>query len=179
MNLPLSLTFFSQVITIAIGLGIILLALGYGVDQWKTGGRRHREEDTQSRENLIIQLQAELKAQRDINQSQESRFREREKQHVEQLKLLQSQINELTSKVGKLEGINFANNQKLKEQLDIIAYRNPEMTETLDDLKRTVELVVPFMDEMRGSHAVAREALDSILSALRAVERPPREKGGV
>jgi peptidoglycan hydrolase CwlO-like protein len=123
-------------------VGMVVFALAYLWNQYRSGATKAQADADKAQVELIQTLTAQLKAQKEISDS------------------LQAQITELTGKIGKLEGINEANDQKIKEYLQIIANRNPELEETLKLLEEAVRALVPFMGDMRQWHQDIRSALN-------------------
>lgn len=141
-GLPLT---FDQITQGVITIGGIVFAVGYGYKQLTSGGKKA---DT----DLISTLTQQIDAQKAINQSQQDQFKhQREELHV-QLHNQQEQINKLTLEIGKLQGEKTANDQKIKEYLQLIANRNPELEDTLKALESLIRDVVPFMEEVKVWH---------------------------
>lgn len=137
-----------------LGIGSIIFALAYAYERFRKGG-------AQADADLISTLTEQLKAQKEINDSLSA-----------QMKEMQAQIADLKQDLGKLQGINQANDQKIKEYLSIIANRNPELEATLEQLEVLIRQVMPFMEEMRANHQIIRQALH-VKEAKRKLKATP------
>lgn len=142
------LTFFS--LDTLLGIGGIIFAIAYAWERLRSGGK-------QADADLIVSLTNNLKAQKEINDTL-----------TDQMKKLQDQILSLQQQVGKLQGINEANDKKTKEYIEIIANRNPELEKTLTEIEELIRQVVPFMDDVRAWHANIRKSMDLLEKDLHA-----------
>ncbi|MGI8484089.1 MAG: hypothetical protein ACR2OU_07485, partial [Thermomicrobiales bacterium] len=136
--------FFPVNFNTLIALGGIIFALSYTVKQYRMGGK-------QASLDLIVQLQEQLKAQQEINASIKEAHMHQLAQLQEQLKMQQEQINTLSGAVGVLQGEKNANEQKLKEYLEIIGNRNPDLEKTLNSLEVFIHDALPIINEIRNS----------------------------
>ncbi len=136
------LSFFS--LDTLLGIGGIIFATAYAWERLRSGGK-------QADADLIVSLTNNLKAQKEINDTLN-----------DQMKQLQGQILLLQQQVGKLQGINEANDKKTKEYIEIIANRNPELEKTLTQIEELIRQVVPFMDDVRSWHASIRTSMDRL-----------------
>lgn len=125
-----------------LGIGGVLFGAAYFWERLRSGSK-------QADSDLITSLTNNLKAQKEINDSLN-----------DQMTKMQNQILDLTQQVGKLQGINAANDQKMKEYLQIIANRNPELEQTLVSIEALIRDVVPFMKDVRKWHQELRDRLD-------------------
>lgn len=125
-----------------IAIGLILSALAYLWSQLRQGNWK-------ADKDLITTLTEQLKAQKEINDSLRDQMQE-----------MQRQVNALTEQIGILKGEKSANDQKIKEYLQIIANRNPELEATLKQLEELIRQVVPFMKDVRHWHEDIRKKLD-------------------
>jgi uncharacterized coiled-coil protein SlyX len=133
-----------------IAFGILLFGVAYLVQQIRAGSHK-------SDKDLIKEATEQLQAQKEIIGS------------------MQRQIETLTAEVNHLKGLNEANEQKIKEYLQIITNRNPDLDKTLATIAGLVAEVMPFMKEMKESHQYLREKLDALQPTHRTVRRTVSE----
>lgn len=120
-----------------------MVTLGYAVKQYRMGGK-------QAADDLIVQLQEQLKAQQEINASIKESHMHQLAQLQEQIRMLQEQINSLSTAVGVLQGEKNANEKKLEEYLQIIGNRNPDLEKTLNSLETFIHDAMPIINEVRS-----------------------------
>ncbi len=120
-----------------------MVTLGYAVKQYRMGGK-------QAADDLIVQLQEQLKAQQEINASLKEAHMHQLTQLQDQLRMQQEQINSLSTAVGVLQGEKNANERKLEEYLQIIGNRNPDLEKTLNALEVFIHDAMPIINEVRN-----------------------------
>ncbi len=154
-----------------IAIGGVIFSISYAVEKFRSGGYKAEQDNADAREHLITQLNEQLKAQKEINDSLR-----------DQMLAMQGQVNNLTQQLGVLQGENNANDQKIKEYLQIIANRNPELEQTLTQLDALIRQVIPFMADVKNWHTDIRQKLE-ILDHGATPDQPraarPRRKGAI
>lgn len=113
------------------GIGVLAAGFGFAYAQFKSGGGKAKDD-----------LVSTLKEQLNI-----------EKEKTEQLKLEkdtliqshQKQLTEITGKLGKLEGLQEANEKKIKEYRDILQGRSPEQTQFMEFMTQVAKDSAEYM----------------------------------
>lgn len=102
------------------GIGVLTAGLGFAYAQFKSGAGK-------AKDDLIAILKDTAKVEHD----------KAERLDGEKTALLanhQEQINQLTEKIGKLQGLYEAAEQRSKEYLEILQGRSPEQTKFMEAL---------------------------------------------
>jgi stress response protein YsnF len=124
---------FTTIFGTLAGVGVLTAGIGYGYAQFRTGANKAKDELVQTyKEQLEIE-------------------KEKTKQMlIERETLVQShqnQLNKLTQDVGRLQGLNEANEKKIKEYQEILQGRNPEQIEFMSVVIQSVKDNQIFMKQ--------------------------------
>lgn len=138
-----------------LGIGGVIFATAYAWERLRSGGK-------QADADLIVALTNNLKAQKEINDAMTDQMAKMQIEHTAQMAKMQEQILNLQQQVGKLQGINEANDKKVKEYLELIANRNPELENTMLKIEELIRQVVPFMGDVKQWHEAIRTQLSTI-----------------
>ena len=151
--------FSTTTINAVLAIGVLCFGVGYAVERFFSGKRKRDDELDKQRTDLIETLTAQLDGQKEINATLKEQIAELQKQH-----------QSIAEEVHHLKGLNEANEKKIQEYLQIISYRNPDLDKTLANISSVVKEVVPFMAEMKQSHAMLRDKIDALQPKRRAKE---------
>ncbi len=94
---------------------------------------------------------------------------------TDQMAKMQEQILSLHKQVGRLQGINEANDKKVREYVEIIANRNPELENTLLKIEELIRQVVPFMGNVKEWHEAIRTQLGQIETEMKPKSRQRKD----
>jgi ABC-type Fe3+-citrate transport system substrate-binding protein len=100
------------------GIGVLMAGLGFGWSQFKSGAGK-------AKDDLIKTLQESIDAEKAVADRLN-------KEKNEILTSHQTQINQLTEKIGKLTGLYEASEARNKEYVAILQGRSPEQTKFME-----------------------------------------------
>lgn len=103
------------------GIGVLAAGFGFAYSQFRSGGSKAKDE-----------LITTLKETAQVEHAKAVRL-ENEMQTLTQSH--QTQLNELTIKIGKLQGLYEASEANKKEYLAILQGRDPKLQETLNEIR--------------------------------------------
>lgn len=139
-----------SIFSVFAGLGILVAGIGFAYAQFKMG-------EGKAKDSLIVTLKEAVDAERD----KAARLAE-EKSNL--MNFHQAQINELNTKLGKLQGLYEASEKSKKEYLEILQGRDPTqkafmefMTQTT---KSTNEVAVVAAEYMKDTIKILSEVKD-------------------
>lgn len=128
----------SIIIGSIVSLGVLIAGAGYGYGQFYRGKNARTSEDYTFLSNRIETLQGVCdKQQEEINGHQ-------------------SEIKNLRQEVGRLQGVNEEKEKKIKELTDILANRDPQLTE--------------FIKFSRDSTAFFKVIVDNLVKDIRDIK---------
>ena len=126
-------TIITTIVGIFAGIGLLIAGIGYGYAQFRTGANKAKDE-------LVETLEKQLEIEREKTKQWEA-----EKQTL--VASHQTQLNKLTQDVGKLQGLNEANEKKIKEYQDILQGRDPAQQKFMEIVLKAIEANQSFMEK--------------------------------
>ena len=131
------------------GLGVLAAGIGFAYAQLKSGGNKAKDDLISTLKETIV-----------VEKEKVERLAE-EKQTL--IISHQQQINELSAKIGKLQGLHEANEKKIQEYVTILQGRSPEQRKFMDEMLVHAEVANKYI-------MASSKILDSITKRLDAIE---------
>lgn len=103
------------------GIGVLAAGFGFAYSQFRSGGSKAKDE-------LIKTLKETVSVEHEKSTRLENEMQTLAQSH-------QTQINELTIKIGKLQGLYEASEENKKEYLAILQGRDPGLQQTLNEIR--------------------------------------------
>lgn len=128
------------------GIGALMAGIGFAYAQFKSGGSKAKDE-------LIATYKETIKVEKEKVMSLLEEKNTLIKSHQEQL-------NMLNSKIGKLEGLLEASQQRMKEYTDILQGRSPEQTKFMELMIETAKNASEYMAKSSAILAKVSEFVD-------------------
>lgn len=130
-----------------VSIGVLVAGAGYGYGQFYKGKNSKTLEDT----TLFTE---QLEALKKIIIEQKEASIETSKKRDTEMNLLREDIKKHTQEIGRLQGINEEKEKKIKELTDILANRDPALTEYIKfgrdailEFKKGMEFIINKLDK--------------------------------
>lgn len=141
------------IIASIISLGVLIAGFGYGYAQFKQGGKKLATDD-------IDLFNEQIKALKLIIDQQKETAAENSKKRDDEIAALRGDVQRLTQEIGKLQGINQEKDKKIKELTDLLANRDPALT---DFIKFSIESTKYFQGVVPGLISDVKEIKTNLI----------------
>lgn len=129
------MTYYTEILTTFIGIGVLIAGVAYGYSQWKRG-------KTDGELGTITLLEKRIGILEETIQAQDVA-------HKMEMESQGAKITSLTEMVEKLKATIEEKDAKLTEYMAIMQVRDPIMNEFMSMVKSYVGLSKPFIEEIK------------------------------
>jgi len=144
----INLDYLSVIIGIFAGLGTLIAGIGFAYAQFKSGGDK-------AKDDLIDTLKETALVERE----KATRLAEEKATIVGSH---QTQINELSNKIGKLQGLYEAAEANKKEYLSILQGRDPQQKVFMEETTRILVEIRMFMEKLNKDSNLNKKFLSDV-----------------